>query len=170
MLSHLRSRAVVLLAAAATALSVTAIAVPAQPAAAVTYNQQCDTAGDCLNLYNGDFAVRTYDGYNVANNNISIQFLSGGGFQLRDNVHGGCLGDLNGSQYSTQMGGGQDCPSSGHGAWGTVFSVYAQCSPAGYSLWKNRHWNHLVGFAAGSNHPVYLDTTGGICLKQLGVH
>jgi hypothetical protein len=156
----------VLAAAAPLALGLTAVA---QPASAAGFTQQCDLAGDCLNFYNGGFAVRTWDG-RAANNNIAIQWLAAGGFELRDNVHGGCVGDLGGSQSAAQLGGGQDCPSSGHAAWGTIFTVYAQCS-GGTSLYQNKHWaalgtNGLVGFAAGSNHPVYANTSGGICLKQ----
>ena len=168
-MSHLRTRLFALLAAAALALALTlAGTVTAPPARALTFTQQCDGAApmDCLNFWGGGNAVRTYDG-TAANNQIKIQWLASGGFELRDEVHGGCVGDLNGSQTSAQLGGGLNCPSPGPGDWGTVFRVYAQCS-GGYSVYQANHWpGKFVGFAVGSNHPVYANTAGGICLKQL---
>jgi hypothetical protein len=160
----IRSRVIALLAAAALASGMTLAAVTPARAAGITEIR--DSAGDYLNFWNGGYLIRTYDGATI-NSWITIQWLSGGGFELVDNRHGdgSCVGDAGNSPTNSQMSGGLNCPSTGNAGWGTKFHVYAQCS-GGTSLWKSDHWRGLVGFQTGNNHPV-LENTSGICLKQV---
>lgn len=159
---HLRRRAAPLLAAATLALGL-GTAIAATPAHALAFTQQCDQAGDCFNLWGGGYPVKIYRG-TTANNEIAIQWLSGGGFELRDNLHGGCLGDLGNSPGNPQLQGGLTCPDSGHGAWGSIFYVAAQCSN-GFSVYGNRHWSR-VGYNPSNGSPVYANTQYGDCVKQ----
>lgn len=153
-------------------LALTALAVPALiiavnvTGAQATVTGQCDTTHTCVNFWNGGFAVSSYQGYS-GNNAISVQWLPGGSFQLRDNLHGGCIGDYLGSPSSPRAGGGNTCNSTSTGlggAPGTRFQVVndGEC-PAGYTSYWNPHNLGYVTFADGNGHPVYLNR-GGNCL------
>ena len=115
-----------------------------------------------MNFWNGGYAVRTYQGY-AANNAIAIHWLGNGTFELRDGIHGGCVGDYGGGKNNPQMGGGNLCPStSGTSAgWGTTFQLVSSsfCSSGSVLFWA-KHWLAYIGFSPGNNHPVSENTTG----------
>jgi hypothetical protein len=167
---NLRNQAAALLAATALTLGLgSAIAaVPATPAGATVFTQQCDSSGDCMNFWGGQPAVKTYVG-TTGNNSITLQFLpasQGGGFQMDDNIHGGCVADYGGSQYLAYLGGGLSCPSSGNAAWGSIWTVYAQCG-GGFSIYRNRHWGAMLGLGVQNGQTVYANTRLGTCVKQM---
>jgi len=164
-MSYLRDRAAMLLAAATLTLGTILAAAPATPASAAILPQQCDISNTCMNFWNGGFAVRTYQG-TTHNNAISIQWLGNGKFELRDNIHGGCVGDYDGAQYNPAMGGGNICPSSGTGDWGTIFQEASDslCPSPDYVDFWSGHWLAYVGFADGNNHPVSENTRGN-CIR-----
>jgi hypothetical protein len=163
-MSRLRAGFAAALAVAALLGSVIA-AVPAS--ASVT--GQCDFSHTCLNFWGGGIDIKTYEGY-ASNNAVTIQWLGRGNgtFQLRDNVHGGCVGDLNGAQGDARAGGGNSCPLSGTVDWGTVFQALSDptiCGGAYLDYWSP-HWEAYVGFSDGNGHQVFLDTTGTCLLQQ----
>jgi hypothetical protein len=163
MLSRLRGQAAAVLAATALALGVAAAVAPAAPAG-VAFTQQCDTANVCGNFWGGGFAVAAYHG-TTYNNWITIKSIGGGDFELLDMLHGGCIGDLGGSQYSARAGGGQDCPSSGHAAWGSVFRPAYNICGSGYAAYYNPHNRGYLGWNEANGSPAYLNTAGK-CLQQ----
>ena len=152
---------------AAPAILAAPAVITAAPAQA-TVTGQCDTTHTCLNFWGGGFAVASYQGY-TGNNAVSVQWLPGGSFQLRDNLHGGCIGDYLGSPTNPRAGGGNACNSTSTGlggAPGTRFQVEndGEC-PRGYTFYWNPHNLGYIGFADGNGHPVYLNT-GGNCMHQ----
>ena len=150
----------IVLASAALTAGLAGTVVAAQPAAAVA-SQQCKPSHTCMNFWGGGFAVRSYQG-SAENNHMWIHWLGNGTFELRDAIHPGtCVGDYNGARGTAAMGGGNVCPSSGTGDWGTVFSLVADnICPLGYvKIWSG-HWLAYVGFADGNNHPVSENTSG----------
>ena len=71
---------------------------PAIPASAAAFTQQCDQSGGCMNLWGGGFAVKSYYG-TTSNNWITVQWINNTTFELRDNVAGGCIGALNAARH-----------------------------------------------------------------------
>jgi hypothetical protein len=148
-------------------LGVTAAAVPAAPAAAATITQIGDPQGYYLNLWGGNFDVKSY-GSATFNNWITVQWVNHTQFELRDNVHGGCIGDLNGSATDPRAGGGNSCPSSGQAAWGSVFEPKVSGNGNSCGSWRlyySPHWREFISFANGNGNQVVLNG-GGVCLKQ----
>jgi len=173
--SSLRRGAAALTAAALLALTWLGLAA-AQPARAVSYTEQCDISGYCPNFWGGGFTLRTFTS-GVANNNILAQSLPNGFFQLRDMVHGGCIGDKSNDPANGYAQGGLTCNSTSTGTGGAVGTrfYYAGCTGSfGGRLYVNYHWRGYVGFANGDNNPVVLNAGAGSssslakCLKQEG--
>lgn len=163
----LRTALTGILAAALTGLAAVPV-IAVAPASAATA-EQCAYDGQCLNFWGGGYDVRTWGGSSY-DNAVQVQWISAGKFQLRDNVHGGCVGDYGGSQYDAKLGGGQSCPSSGTAAWGTVFYEAGGCG-GGYSLYESQHWGAYIGWAPGGGNgsQVYANTgTDAVCLLQGG--
>lgn len=164
-----RLRKLPVIAAAAACLVIPAAAVTAAPpASALTFTQQCTPGGQCMNFWGGGYDIRVWGGTS-SDNAIQIQGLPGGKFQLRDNVHGGCVGDYGGSQTNARLGGGQGCNSTSTGtggAWGTVFYGAGGCG-GDYSLYESNHWRAYIGWSIGGNGTqVYANTGIGDCLLQ----
>jgi hypothetical protein len=140
----------------------------AGPASARVFYDQCappggGNGGTCLNFWNGGYLLATYQGV-AYNNDIQIQNIGGGEFQLVDGVGGGCIGDAGNSRTDARAEGGELCPSTGSAGWGTIFEVGGYCGN-GYVRYYNVHWVAWIGFADGNDNPVYLNT-GGRCLQQ----
>lgn len=164
-MSSIRKRTAVLAAALTLVLSPVAVVTTAPPAAA-SVTGQCTPNHTCMNFWNGGYGVSSYQGY-AANNAISIHWLGGGYFELRDNVHGGCIGDNQGLPGAHRAGGGNSCPSSGTADWGTRFQMVPETGICGstYVKYWNPHWQGYIGVPPDNGNPVYLDT-GGSCLLQ----
>lgn len=159
MMSHLRWAAP-LLAALALTLALAA------PATALSFTEQCDQSGGCLNFWAGGFAVESWYG-TTGNNEIAVQWLNPAhtSFELRDNVHGGCIADLGGAQGNARAGGGQSCPSSGTAAWGSTFTPDYGVCPPGWAGYRNNHWRGYIYVPPGNGQVIYLNS-GVDCLRQ----
>jgi len=138
-------RILLVLALAAAALAGAGTAAQAATAA------QIDTHGAYMNFWGGGYAVSIYYGAG-ANEQVTIQWLPGGKLQLRDNLHGGCLGNLNGDYGNARLGGGNECNSTvtgTGGGWGTVFTPYT-CG-GGYNAYRSQRWGAYVGYTSDVN-------------------
>jgi hypothetical protein len=166
-MSYLRRRAAAILAALLPLGLAVAILGLAAPASALTFTAQCDLANGCANFWGGGYAVSVDYGALTGNDNITVVWIYGNHtqFELRDNVHGGCVGDYQGNQSSARAGGGQSCPSSGTAGWGTVFSTHTGCIFAGYGEYYNQHWRAFLGWGTANGSGAYLNT-GGHCIQQ----
>jgi hypothetical protein len=165
-MTSIRVRGAALLAAPLLAIGPGA-ALGASPASAVAFTQQCDLANGCANFWGGGYAVSVDYGATASNNNITVQWIYGNHtqFELLDNVHGGCVGNYQGNQFSARAGGGQSCPSSGVAGWGTVFTTHPGCIFAGYTEYYNQRWRAFLGWGTANGDGAYLNT-GGHCIQQ----
>lgn len=141
--------------------------------AAIAVISICSGFPTCMNFWGGGYNVRTYDGIGVANDNMAIQSLGGGNYQITDRVHGGCIGDGYDSPTVYWAQGGHTCPSTGHASWGTVFRLdYLACQSVGptFFMLYNVHSGLYVGFATGNNYPVWLNIKqfAAQCVNQYG--
>ena len=141
-------------------------ALAATPASALPFTEQCDQSGGCLNFWAGGYAVESWYG-TAANNAVAIQWLNTAhtSFELRDNLHGGCIADLGGAQGSARAGGGQSCPSSGTAAWGSTFTPDHTVCPAGWGGYRNNHWRGYIYVPPGNGQPIFLNSHVD-CLRQ----
>ena len=140
-----------------------ATAAHAAPAGTAFYDQH-NSDGYYWNNWNGFGTLATYGGVTF-NDDIEIQWIGNGQFQLADLAYDGCIGDSGNSQYSALAVGGLSCPSSGIAGWGTRFIQVSAGCPAGYFLYKNVHWNAYADLENGNDNDVYLNTAG-VCITQ----
>lgn len=151
---------VVLIAAAFTAI------LPAIPAHAAAFTQQCDQSGGCLNVWGQGTLIKSYYG-TTGNNNIAVQWIPGGYFQLRNNVYGGCLGDANGVAGDARAGANDTCNSTSTGtggSYGTRFRPSYQC-PSGWAAYQNVRWGGYIYIPPGNGQQIYLNSSVD-CLRQ----
>lgn len=163
-MSYLRGKAAALFVVLALiGLGTFAATTPAAPASALVFTQQCDPSNGCMNFWNGGYPIAAYYG-TAANNNIAVQWVSSTEFELRDNLHGGCVGDNGGSKTNARAAGGQSCPSSGNAAWGSLFEAQYLCN-GNYAGYHNVHWNANLDWGVSNGTPAYLNS-GFHCIQQ----
>jgi hypothetical protein len=159
------------------------------------YDENCNTAGLCLNDWNNSGEVSTYTA-GVDNDAYLIQGIDrcGNGdystancpitgmpagyfiFQFKDQRTGDCIGlAASGSPYPLETG--CNSPTTGYGGGdGTVnILVYPSSCASGYygainSYWSNYYggWGDAVGYYWGANDhdPVYLNDGTGVCFQE----
>jgi hypothetical protein len=135
------------------------------PAGTIFYTQHTP-AGGYLNFWGGGDLVKDYNAVTY-NDDVEIQWIGNNQFQLADLVHpGSCIGDWGNTSGSAEAGGGDPCPSTGNAGWGTIFTQSSAGCPAGYFVYRDRHWAADVYIDNVNGDVVVLNSGGGACLTQ----
>ncbi len=169
-------RKILLIIAAATLLTGSAVAA-AGPAAASTYNEYCGFGtNECLNNWGGGSPVKTYTpdtvnnafqayvdtyrcnkGHTSANCPISgvpsgLQIVQIHNTDPDSPFDGDCIGDNGNSSSDAKAADNLACDNGGaNGGWGTVFVYFADSCPGDSIGFVNAHWASNWAAQAGLN-------------------
>jgi len=137
----------------------------AAPAGTIFYTQHTPDGG-YMNFWGGGDIVKDYNGVTY-NDDIEIQWIGHNQFQLADLVHpGSCVGDYGNNQNDARAAGGNQCPSTGAGGWGTIFTQSSEGCPAGYFIYRSNHWGGGIWVTDDNGDVVIFNSGGGDCLTQ----
>jgi hypothetical protein len=125
----------------------------------------------CADAYNnGGSLIKSYQP-GATWENVQMQSIGNGNWQLYDANTGLCLGDNGNNQFDAKIGDTDLCPTSGNAGWGTIFSFFSEsgCSTGTGALYDH-HWNgDITGFTTNGSQ-WYLNATSGtgLCLYPFG--
>lgn len=123
----------------------------------------------CADAYgNGGSLIKSYQP-GATWENVQMQSLGNGQWQLYDVNTGLCLGDNGNSQTDAKIGDTDLCPTSGSAGWGTVFRFFTQagCGSGPGALFNN-HWQGDITGSVTNGSQWYLNGGTGLCLYPFG--
>ena len=167
----LTARRRTVLAALGVAALLTGTVIASSPARAVTpagtiFYTQHTAAGYYTNFWGGGDLIESYGGV-THNDGMEIQWIGNNQFQIADQVHpGSCVGDYGNSPNDDRASGGDQCPSTGAGGWGTIFTQSPGGCPGGYFIYRSNHWGGGIYVTNDNGTVVIFNTGGGDCLTQ----
>jgi hypothetical protein len=135
------------------------------PAGTILYTQHTP-AGYYMNFWGGGDLIKSY-GAVTYNDGMEIQWIGHNQFQIADQVHpGSCVGDYGNDPNDDRAAGGNQCPSTGAGGWGTIFTQSSEGCPAGYFIYRSNHWGGGIYVTDDNGDVVIFNSGGGDCLTQ----
>lgn len=123
----------------------------------------------CADAYNnGGSLIKSYQP-GATWEDIQMQSIGNGEWQLYDVNTGLCLGDNGNSQFDAKVGDTDLCPTSGSAGWGTIFHFYSQSGCAtGTGVLFDNHWSGDMTGLVTNGSQWYLNGGTGLCLYPFG--